>query len=117
MSLVSQRLMIPLFFCVPFKSLGLLCFFPAEVRRSEHKSCPGCKLFISAAVGAVSSPLRNVRHLIAHSGDPPSLITAVIVQASPRRWNGSHAGARQPEISAMWGEAVPDHSREFEVAP
>lgn len=37
---------------------------------------------------------RPARHWIAgpcQRGDPPSLITNVIVQASPYRWNGSHA--------------------------
>lgn len=65
---------------------------------------------------AVSSLLRNVRHPIAGAGprlprpcqsrDPPSFITSVIVQASPYRWKGSHAGALQPEMSAMWGERL-----------
>ncbi len=111
-----------------FLSSCLVCFSPAILQKCaavntnsalavNYSSHPWQSAVLTALKCTSFDHWRGPSSALCQSGDPPSLITNVIVQASPYHWKGSHAEAQQPEMSAMWGETAPDHSREFEVAP
>lgn len=98
-------------------SIGCFDDLPSSAFHLAHAEVAAANCTPAPAVN-YSPPSQAGRCTSSERGDPPSLITRVIVQASPHRWKGSHAAALRPEMSAMWGEeAAPDHSRVFEVAP